>query len=327
MTGWIALSDREGLVAPEADGVLLACGSFSLELALPLPERALLLDWRRRAGWERSFSVASDPVDGLVVTHRQGPRLARHALGRALALPSIGLLRLTLLWDAPRRIWQLTAEAPGVPGLPFSAEGSDPLPLPAADAAAICAPLGPGLRHPSVLWYGVKADPVRGSSAPWVGPLTPVATPSGPVRAEDLRPGDAVLTDRGTARVLRARKAERPGRGSQAPILLRAPYYAATADLLVSPDTGIALHGPAVEYVSGEECVLVPARHLCDGRSALVDARRPVVTGVALTLDRPGLVLAAGCALSPAGPAHDLRSVGAAEAAQILTQLGRTAAA
>ncbi len=327
MSGWLALSDREGLVAPEADGILLACGSFALELALPLPDRAVLLDWRRRAGWERSFTLSSDPAEGLVLLHRQGPRVARHALGQPLTLPPIGLLRLGFLWDAPRRVWELTVEVPGAPGLPLTARGGDPLPLPAADAAAICAPLGANTRHPSVLWFGVKADPVRGSSLPWVGPLTPVATPSGPVRAEDLRPGDAVLTERGTARLTRVQAAERPGRGSHAPVLLRAPYYATTADLLVSADTAVALHGPAVEYVSGEDCVLVQARHLCDGRSALADPRRAVVTGIALALDRPGLVLAAGCALAPAGPVQDYRRAGAAEAAQLMAQMGRVAAA
>jgi hypothetical protein len=327
MSGWLALSDREGLVAPEADGVLLACGSFALELALPLPDRTVLLDWRRRTGWERSFTLSTDPAEGLVLLHRQGPRVARHALGAPLVLPTIGLLRLAFLWDAPRRVWEMTVDVPGAPGLPRSVRGADPLPMPAADAAAICAPLGPNLRHPSVLWFGVKADPVRGSAIPWVGPLTPIATPAGPVRAEDLRIGDTVLTERGTANVARLHKAERPGRGSQAPVLLRAPYYATTADLLVSADTAVALHGPAVEYVSGEDCVLVPARHLCDGRSALADPRRAVVTGIALTLDRPGLILAAGCALAPAGPAHDFRKASAAEAAQLMAQLGRIAAA
>ncbi len=322
--GWIALSDREGLIAPCDSGPLLARGALVIEVALPLPRRAVLLDWRRMQGWERALSVFADAEAGITLLHRQGRAQARHRIAGPLDLGDGGLLRLTLSWDAPRRVWQMSAEQPGRGAAPAVRQGRDPLPMAAADIAALCAPGGPDLRHLAVQWFGIASDAaVLAGDAPWVGPRTPVATPGGAVAAEALAPGCVVLTDRGPATVTQADRADRPGRGSQAPVLLRAPFFG-DADLLVSAGTALALSGPEVEYLTGDEGALVEARHLCDGLAALPDTRRPVVSGIALRLDRPGLLLSGGCRLLPGGTAPEgLRRLSAAEAVSLMGLLGR----
>ena len=50
--------------------------------------------------------------------------------------------------------------------------------------------------------------------------------------------------------------------------MLRQPFFAGERDLLVSADQLLLISGPSVEYLTGEEEVLVPAGALADGRVA-----------------------------------------------------------
>jgi len=84
------------------------------------------------------------------------------------------------------------------------------------------------------------------------------------------------------------------------PVLVRAPYFAAHSDLLVSADQLVALSGTEVEYLFAEDEVLAEAGHLTDGRSALYDTRRAVTACVSLDLGYPDLILSDGCALASA---------------------------
>lgn len=303
MTGWIALSDRDGLIAPCDNGALLARGVLVLELALPLPRGAVLLSWQGRNGWERALSVFADTAGGVTILHRQGRASATHRSGPLDGLPDQGVLRLVLAWDAPRRAWQLTATLPGSGRPDLHRRGRDPLPLPAADIAALCAPEGPEVRHPAVQWFGLADDAAAcADRGAWIGPQTPVLTPDGPRPAAALAVGEVVLTDRGPVLLARVDIADRPGRGSQAPVLLRPPYFGRGGDLLVAAATPVALTGPDAEYLCGQERVLIRAADLCDGQAALRDPRRAVVRGVTLDLAAPGLILADGVALAPASP-------------------------
>lgn len=153
--------------------------------------------------------------------------------------------------------------------------------------------------------------------AAWIGALTPVATPRGPVEAGRLRAGDVVLCCEGHRRVRSVRQAAMPLGDVVAPVLLRAPYFARCSDLVVSPDQPVVLHGAVVEYLFGEDAVLAEARQLVDGRTALPVADIGAVTdcalvpgqvgagragAVILALDRGGSVLADSCALAMPGP-------------------------
>lgn len=307
MADWIALSDRNEPLEGRGAATLLERGALILELALPLEGAGVLLDYRATDGWPRALSVFHDPEMGIGILHRQGGSLVRHALPGPLPQGSgmnsgtnSGTARLILRWDAPLRHWALRYELPGSGGV-AEARGVNPLPLPMADLLALCRGAGVARRHRALLWFGATSGDTPPDRAPWIGLRTPVATPGGFRHASSLQRGDLVLTaDRGPVAVQSVRRMDLPGRGSFAQVLLRAPYFGSRADLLVSADQLIALNGPEVEYLFGEDEVLAEARHLTDGRSALFDNRRAVTSCLSLDLGAPELIQSEGCAFASA---------------------------
>lgn len=137
----------------------------------------------------------------------------------------------------------------------------------------------------------------------WIAAATPVATPRGPIEAWHLRPGDLVETLEGPTRVLSVGHGRADGDAAR--VLLRAPYFAARCDLLVSPDQPVVLRGAAVEYLFGEDAVQAAARLMVDGRTALTLAEGAVGGAVSLRLDRAGAILADGCPLAMPGQRGD----------------------
>jgi Hint domain len=301
MGEWIALSDR-GSPLNGADPVaILPRGAFVMELMLPLAGPTVLLDYAEPDG-RSGFSIFFDPQRGLILLQRQGRRLLRHTLPDPFA-GDAGLRRVVFTWDILARRWTLCADAmDDTP--PRRAEGTDPVAWSVADIVALC---HAGQRHANVLWYGLTTGDAPPRARPWIGRQTPLETPNGPVAAGLLQAGDLVLTqDSGPLPVRFTLHPEVPGRGAFAPILLRAPYFGRTTDLLVSREQPICMSGTSVDYLFGEDRVLAAADQLVDGIAAYPDNRRSVVTGVVLDFGRPALVMADGCVLlmqsDPPGP-------------------------
>ena len=299
---WLAICD-EGRGAGAARGVpwrsgpeLLSTGTLVVEATLAGAPQAplVLIAQRGTAGWARALTLVLSPDGRLELRQRQGPGRAALALTVPLG-PGARLLRISYAWDAPARRSRLSAEVlPG--GQPVFAEGRNPLPIPAEDAAALFAPAGAGFRHSALLWMGLSAD----ARAPRLGAAvcgaTPIDTPDGPVRADRLRPGDLIVTrDNGARPLISTGCIELPTHGSFTPVRLRAPYFARSHDLIVAPEQHIALSGAEVEYLFGDEEVLVAARGLVNGRSALYEARRPMIDYTMLRLDRNEVIFAADC--------------------------------
>jgi hypothetical protein len=217
----------------------------------------------------------------------------RHILPDALDAQN-GLARMIYQWDALMRCWSLSVDMlDGRP--PRVTTGSDPMVWTMADLVGLCAS---GLRHPAVLWFGVTMRADMPAPQPWIGQRTPIDTPRGPVPAGLLRAGDLVSTLDAGPRPLRAvHTLQVPGRGAFAPVLLRAPYFGQTQDLLVSSEQAIGLQGTSVEYLYGEDRVLAAAGHMADGIAAFVDNRRAVLSGVTLDFGTSALMTADGCIL------------------------------
>jgi hypothetical protein len=294
-SSWLALSET-GVLDQSSSGDLMHKGQFVLELALPLTKAAVLLDHQSNSGWPRSFTLLFDPQLGFLIAHRQGARLVRHLLAGPIRQGQ-GLGRLTFDFDAPARRWQLRFEdlAAAEPVV-ISSQGTDPLPLPIADIAALCAPNF--ACNPQVLWFGARPDTDAALAAPWVGLRTEVETSLGAIAAANLRPGDMVMTlDQGPQMLLACQPVSLPARGSFAPVLLRAPYFGQQQDMLVCATQMIAMTGPEITYLFDQDSVLVPASGLVDGRTALFDDRRAMIRGISLRLATPALILADGCAL------------------------------
>lgn len=298
MTDWLALSDQTtGLAGADAAQALLTHGLFVMEFALPLTAPGVLLDYRAQRGWERHFAVFADPATGVSLVHRQGAALMRHAVSAPLPQDR-GTARLTFAWDAPARRWCLGIEVIGLAGSAQVAQGSCPMPLPMDDVHALATGAGVTRQTAEVLWFGFARGLRLPDRFPWIGQRTPLATPSGLVAAGLLRPGDLVLTaDHGPLPLAAVRHHVLPTRGSFTPVLLRAPYISPRSDLLVSAEQRILRSGADVEFMLGEEEVLIEAQHLVNGRSALFDTRRPTTTGVELDFGLPVIALSDGCKL------------------------------
>lgn len=320
---WLVLSDRD---SPAEAPAMVESGLFVVELTLPLDSRTMLFDYHAHDGWERGLALYYDPESGLSLLHRQGRSVLRHTLpGPLPALQGIG--RLSLRFDAPARAWAMRFEVIDDPSFPpQKSRGSNPLPMRPADVAALSSTPLRLVRHPALLWFGLARGANLPARAPWIGLRTPVETARGPVAAGRLQPGDLVATiDDGFLRLAALNPLHLPACGSFAPVLLRAPYFPERHDLLVASDQMILLEGPEVEYLFGEDEVLVPAGALVDGRSAMAEQRRAVTPSVALIFDRPALVLADGCALLAAvpGDAAPRRCLHPYEAMTLMALLGR----
>jgi len=299
MTDWIALSDRRDAAVATASG-MMERGTFVLEFTLPLREGGVMVDFQADEGWSRTFSIFADPEAGVAILHRQGDSLHRPFLPGPLPRAD-GTARLSYRFDAPRRRWRMQLDVLGQETV-LRSEGTNPLPLRLDDLLQLCAGHSGAERHPSVLWFGAATGAELPDTAPWIGLSSMVDTLSGPVAAGALRPGDEVLTvDDGPLPVLRVTRRDLPSCGFFAPVLLRAPFFGRMRDLLVSADQLVGLSGTQVEYHFGEDEVLIAASALIDGRSALLDHRRPVTASIALDLGCPALFSVDGCVLMSDG--------------------------
>lgn len=321
---WLVLSDRPPL--PHAAEDLVEAGLFVVELALPLAEAAVLLDFHSAIGWPRTFTLFHDPLAGLVLIHRQGQSVARHALPGPLPQQG-GTGRLSLRFDAPGRSWEIRLEFLDAADTPAQlASGKNPLPIRLDDLHALSEGQARVSRHAAVLWFGLTRGADLPARAPWIGPRTPIETARGPLMAGRLKPGDLVASaDGGLLPLRRITRLDLPACGSFAPVILRAPFFGASQDLLVASDQRLALSGPEVEYVFGEDEVLVEAGALVDGRSALAEQRRAVASVLMLEFDRPVLLIADGCALLAARPgdAAPRRMLQSYEVLTLMALLGR----
>ena len=285
---WLALCDGDGpfalgSVQPKA-GSLIDCGSMVAEFTLSARAGVarLLIDFQREAGWPRQIQVAQTTEGSLTLMHRQADSIASAAVMLALP-PEPTLLRLTYSWDATRRLSQLTAELPAL-GRLVVARGSNPLPLPVDDLAAITH--GMARFDSGLAWLGFTGGIERVGHAPGVIGATPVRTPTGLVRLDRLRPGDLVATrDHGALPVRWIGGIEMPARGSFAPVRLRAPFFGNRSDLVVSAQQRVMMAGADVEYLFGEDEVTVEAERLVDGLTALAERRRSLVRYYAVLLD------------------------------------------
>ncbi len=325
MTDWIALSDCED--RRDDTPALLERGLFVLEFSLPLDQATVLLHLQSDTPWPRTLSVFFDPEAGLAVLHRQGHDLRRHLIPGPLPQHQ-GTARLTFAFDAPDRTWSMRYEIIEL-GIRHSANGSQPLPLSAADLRALCTAGDGSQRHRAVLWFGATQHDVLPDRAPWIGLRTPVDTTRGAVAAGLLKPGDMIATlDRGFLPLRTLIHRTLPSRGTFVPVLLRTPFFGLSSDILVSSDQMVLISGASIEYLFGVEEALISAASLCDGHVAQQDERRAVTHSVSLDLGSPALITADGCCLMSAFDSlaqlpH--RALQDYEALPLLTLLGRTA--
>lgn len=245
---------------------------------------------------KREIALRAVPGGGFAFVHRQGEGLSHAAVDWA-ADGRPHTLRLNYSWDTRLRWGRLTLEQPERT-LIRSSIVENPLPILNEDIRAMM--LGQCDRKMSkeVIFAAATCGVVPIGPMPSLHPSTPIATPDGYIEASAIKRGDLVITHGGkTAPVLHTVRYRVPARGSFAPVRLHAPYFGLQRDILVAPEQRLVLRGSEVEYLFGQEAVLVPARHLVNGYAATWRPPQSVADYVQVVLPRHEVIFAGGTAL------------------------------
>lgn len=309
---WIALKDHAerrfakgglGCDAGRADTSqlrddgLMVRGSLVMESRLASDGRPLqLLSYACTHPWHRGLSIQSIPGGGIVLVSVQGDDTF-HA---AVALEGTGAgdsLRITYSWDAPARWARLAIERIGTDEIAIITLDA-PKPFGMEDLRAIFLDPSQGLldRHVQFLALSTAIEPI--GPMPTLTAHVPVATPYGWRKASTIKRGDLVHSLRGDILpVLHVVQRVVPARGSFRPVRMRAPYFGLRQDILIAPDQRLVIGGSDVEYMFGREHVLVPARHLVNGISAMHSTGNVTATYFHVILPGHEVILAGGTPL------------------------------
>lgn len=311
---WIAISDAEerrfsahGLDAGSGraaqslrDGAPIR-GSLMVETRLsPDARPQTLLGFERLHPFPYRLAMQALPGGGIVFVISDGRDVFHTALHHD-SQDRADILRITYSWDLeragpdgahwgrlaierPERDTAVSAELTGAPALMLE------------DVCAMAT--DPRRCH---LDEDVQFFAVSDSVEP-IGPMpsltgdVPVLSAGRYVPAGSLSQGDMVETlERGPVPVLAAVSRTVPACGSFRPVRLRAPYFGLLRDIVVAPDQRLVVGGSEVEYTFGREAVLVPARHLVNGISAIELTGAVTVTYDQVVLPRHESLIAAGC--------------------------------
>jgi hypothetical protein len=227
------------------------------------------------------------------MTRSHGTTQTNHAIERTDAV-RCDVLRVTYAWDAPARWGRLTLEQPEETRV-ITLAVENPVPLSLADIRMLMLG-GTGQCFAPAMIFAALSDQIEPvGPMPTLLPQTPIATPWGYTPADKLQRGDTVSTrDHGVVPVVHRVTRTVPACGSYQPLRLRAPYFGLADDIIVAPEQRILIDGPEVEYLFGQEAVLVPARHLVNGFTALPEPCGPLVTYTQLLLPHHETMLVAG---------------------------------
>ncbi|WP_420011409.1 Hint domain-containing protein [Tateyamaria sp.] len=303
---WIGLTDHdEGRFAPGGLGPvkgndvgdMLDRGTLMIETRVAGDDRPHdLLGLVHSFPWARELAFRAVPGGGIAMVHKNHDDLT-HAAIRWLGDGRPQTLRISYAWDTSQGWARLSLEQPESTRVLHSTV-TNPRPILTSDLRDIT--LGSGARTLSkeVLFVAAATDITPLGPMPSLHPGTPIATPTGYRAAGNLRRGDTVISDAGQIiPVLQTVRHAMPARGSFAPVRLHAPYFELGRDIVVAPEQRLVLKGSEVEYIFGQEAVLVPARHLVSGYAASWVAPQSVAEYVQLVLPGHEAIMAAGAAL------------------------------
>lgn len=278
-------------------------GTMMVEFALMPGETGplSLLALEGRSTVETCLSLGFDGAGRLALLQRRGDAVHALSLDAAAECAAGGRMRVTWRWDLQHDESLLSLEALDAGSL-RQRSATAPLPVTRAEMMALAEARAPARLGPRLdfLALGDHLHPL--GPAACFAPSTPIATPRGERPAGSLRPGDLVETvDAGAQPVLWSGRIALPALGSMRPVRLCAPAFGATRDLWLLPQHRIALGGPAVDYLFGEDEVLIAARHLVDGCAAQQPDRPCVLNWHGLLLADHHLLIADGCRIESLG--------------------------
>ena len=288
--GWLAIWDGRKLthVARDARRAELCEGTIRFEMHLRGDIQAPVILWQGRTGTARDLRVLARP-DG-TVSFEHGTSIVETQPGFLLSGEP---LHLHYSWSRLGRGGQLVLK-----NLQTGAESTTFLSTHAPRELAEIVPETPGPML-SVSYAGVANHALPDIPLPGLDGAVKVATPDGPVPVARLGVGAKVLTRSGREQTVRwIGKSERMARGSDAPVLLRAPYFGLFEDILVSRNQPLLLSGCEVEYLFGHEEVLAQVEDIRRAGAARISLAQPVVTLHHVLLDDHDCLMSGRSALA-----------------------------
>ncbi len=282
---------------PASDDYLLARGTVLFETRMTPDRRPHpLIGFDHSWPNQRTLSFQAIPGGGISFVQVDGERIAHEAIQHAVSTRTI-LLRITFSWDAPNNWACLTVERPETHEV-SSKPVHNVSPMPLRNLRDMIMGHGNCSFDKDVVFMAVsdRVEPV--GPTPSLAHQAMVETPFGFKQARDLKRGDTVRARNGDiVPILHRIDRTLPARGSFEPVRLRAPYFGLLDDVLVSPQQRLVIDGSEVEYLFGQEAVLVPARHLVNGFAARKEPPRPTVRYTQFILPKHEAMMVAGTAL------------------------------
>lgn len=335
---WLAISDpqehrfslrglgsdkgHETCLADRPDA-LLSCGTLLFEAHPPTQDRTqALFGYMAHRPYKRGLQFEVRAGGGIAVTQTHGDRTLTTEISRRDDVMR-DVIRVTYSWDAPARWAQLSLEQPGQSQV-LTVSVPNPVPLSLTDLRHLMLG-GAGRCFAPQMIFAALSDQIEPvGPLPTLAPQTPVGTPWGFVPVGQLQRGDTVHTRSGdVAPVIQCATRTVPARGSFQPVCLRSPYFGLAEDVIVAPEQRLLIGGAEVEYLFGQEAVLVAARHLMNGFTAHAAATGPVVTYRQLLLPHHETLNVAGAQLESLHIGR-LRRQGAVLARSVLAHVDRS---
>lgn len=304
---WFGVTDHEtgrfsasGLCSRASQdplGPMLERGTLMFETTLSEQDRPLdLLKMLQPFPWPRELSFRAIPGGGIALLHRHNTDVT-HAAIRWSSDQRAATLRVSYAWDAPEGWGRLALERPEC-HVHIARPVHMPRPFLTSDIRDTIVQRDAGVLAKEVLFGAVSDQILPLGPMPSLHPDTPIATPSGYRPVGKLTRGDTVVSATGDiVPVLHSVRHCVPARGSFAPVRLRAPHFGLQRDIVVAPEQRLVLKGSEVEYIFGQEAVLVPARHLVNGCAAVWNDAGSTTDYFQLVLPGHEALVAAGCAL------------------------------
>lgn len=289
------------VLAPGADsGGVLPQGTLTFETRVEAKSGGSLPLWSGKSGSSSKFELVWHPDGSFSLSHAHLG--AQTPAGFATPGEAV---QLQFSWDMANASTEIVLR---------NSETGDKQSLRSAQAGEVAlgdvlpaeTPAKSMLGYAGIASHLISSEPVSGFAAG-----TPVQTDFGAMLVEDLRPGMRVETlNNGLQQIRWIGKQEVLANGPMAPILLRAPYFGLTHDVLVSSSHRVLLSGPDVEYLTGHEQVFSRAIDMVNGVSARRYIGMPTQTYHHFLLDDHDCIEIGRCRLESLLLADLLRSQG-----------------
>lgn len=291
-------SDKDAAIGSADTPTPLLKGSIMIETRLsPDGQPQQLLAYQHVHPWRSSFTLQAIPGGGISVIVTHGDQVFHTALGHDSAGGRTDVLRITYSWDIENGTGQLAIERPETDRV-FLVAFENPQPLMLEDIRAMTLNVRMREINRDVSYFAISNDVEPVGPMPSLTAGVPVAAAQGYCPAGSLKPGDLVHTiSGGLVPVLQVVRRTVPAKGSFQPVRLRAPYFGLARDIIVAPQQRMVIGGSEVEYLFGQESVLIPAQHLINGVSAIACEGPALISYCQVLLPNHEAILAAGCPL------------------------------